>query len=247
MQDASFLRAEPLADADGLALPVVTDAQGIGTRFTSEASITNAGDRAATADVTFTSARTGRRVADVLSLAPGIGVRWPNAVDHFRQLAPSQVEADDYGPVTIALRGAAPLFASSRTFASNGTGLAFGALDPWLERAVAFKRVYGLRQGAAVRTNLALVHLGATTADAAAPMTLSVVVRDASGVPVGAPIVKTLVPGELFQVTKLLETLGASGDGFYATIVRTAGVDAFDAYVTIIDELSSDPTFLRAE
>lgn len=36
-------------------------------------------------------------------------------------------------------------------------------------------------------------------------------------------------------------------EGYVATIERTAGNDAFDAYVTIIDGVSTDPTFLRAE
>ena len=71
--------------------------------------------------------------------------------------------------------------------------------------------------------------------------------RDPVGNAVAAPLTRTLAPGELYQFTKLLEQLGVTGDGFTATIERTSGVDAFDAYATIIDNVSSDPTFLRAE
>ncbi|HMM35452.1 MAG TPA: hypothetical protein PKA62_12050, partial [Thermoanaerobaculia bacterium] len=58
-QDAAFVRATPSERASNLTLPVITDAGGIGTRFTSELALTNTTGAAATADVTFTSAKSG--------------------------------------------------------------------------------------------------------------------------------------------------------------------------------------------
>lgn len=247
-QDAAFVRAAPAERASNLALPVITDAGGIGTRFTSELALTNTTGGPAVADVTFTSARSGRTVSETLNLGTGLGVLWRNAVDHFRALSPGSVDADDYGPVRIAFRDFASGFASVRTTASNGTGLGFTAFDPFVERAKRTKRIVGLVENARFRTNLAVVHSGATGSDPDATITLRVTIRDASGNAVGMPLEKTLGPGQLHQWTRVLsDALGTSGEGFTATIERIAGLEPFDAYVTVIDNASTDPVFVRAE
>ncbi|MHB8797046.1 MAG: NHL repeat-containing protein [Thermoanaerobaculia bacterium] len=247
-QDAAFVRASPAERASNLTLPVITDAGGIGTRFTSELALTNTTGGPATADVTFTSAKSGNVVAETLQLAPGLGVLWPNAVGHFRSISPASVQADDYGPVRIAFRDFASGFASVRTTATNGTGLGFTAIDPYVERAKRTKRIVGLVENARFRTNLAVVHAGATGAEPSATMTLRVTVRDAEGAVVGAPLERTLGPGQLHQWTKVLsEFLGRTGEGYTATIERIDGLDPFDAYVTVIDNASTDPVFVRAE
>lgn len=247
-QDAAFVRASPAERASNLALPVVTDAGGIGTRFTSECAITNTTGGPAVADVTFTSSVTGSRVSETLTLGTGLGVLWPNAVGHFRSLSPGSVRADDYGPVTVSFRDFASGFASVRTTASNGTGLGFTAVDPFVERAKRTKRIVGLVQNDRFRTNLALVHAGATGSDPSAAVTLRVTVRDAAGAAVGDPLERALGPGQLHQWTRVLaDFLGATGEGFTATIERTAGFEPYDAYVTVIDNASTDPVFVRAE
>ncbi|HMM35282.1 MAG TPA: hypothetical protein PKA62_11190, partial [Thermoanaerobaculia bacterium] len=147
-QDAAFVRATPSERASNLSLPVITDAGGIGTRFTSELALTNTTGAAATAEVTFTSAKSGNVVSETLQLASGLGVLWPNAVGHFRSISPASVEADDYGPVRIAFRDFASGFASVRTTATNGTGLGFTAIDPFVERAKRTKRIVGLVESA---------------------------------------------------------------------------------------------------
>lgn len=247
-QDAAFVRALPAERSSNLTLPVVTDAGGIGTRFTSECALTNTSGIPAVADVTFTSSKSGNTVSETLSLGTGLGVLWPNAVDHFRAIAPGAVAADDYGPVRIAFRDYAGGFASVRTTATNGTGLGFTAVDPYVERAKRTKRIVGLVQNDRFRTNLAVVHSGATGADPAARITVRATVRDGAGNLVGSPLERTLAPGQLHQWTKVLsDFLGTSGEGFTATIERTDGFEPFDAYVTVIDNASTDPVFVRAE
>ncbi|MDX9735213.1 MAG: hypothetical protein RBU36_13880 [Thermoanaerobaculia bacterium] len=247
-QDAAFVRATPSERASNLTLPVITDAGGIDTRFTSELALTNTTGGPAIADVTFTSAKSGNVVSETLELAAGLGVLWPNAVGHFRSISPASVQADDYGPVRFAFRDFASGFASVRTTASNGTGLGFTAIDPYVERAKRTKRIVGLVENAHFRTNLAVVHAGATGADPSAQITLRVTVRDASGAVVGTPLERTLGPGQLHQWTKILsDPLGRSGEGYTATIERVDGFDPFDAYVTVIDNASTDPVFVRAE
>ncbi len=247
-QDAAFVRATPSERASNLTLPVITDAGGIDTRFTSELALTNTTGGPAIADVTFTSAKSGNVVTETLNLAAGLGVLWPNAVGHFRSISPASVQADDYGPVRFAFRDFASGFASVRTTASNGTGLGFTAIDPFVERAKRTKRVVGLVENARFRTNLAVVHAGATGADPSAQITLRVTVRDAAGAVVGTPLERTLGPGQLHQWTRLLaDPLGRTGEGYSASIERVDGFDPFDAYVTVIDNASTDPVFVRAE
>jgi hypothetical protein len=247
-QDAAFVRALPADRASNLTLPVITDASGIGTRFISECALTNTTGGPAVADVTFTSSKSGNTVSETLSLGAGLGVLWPNAVDHFRSISPSAVAADDYGPVRFAFRDYAGGFASVRTTATNGTGLGFTAIDPFVERAKRTKRIVGLVQNERFRTNLAVVHAGATGSDPAAKITVRATVRDRSGQVVGSPLEKTLGPGQLHQWTKVLsDFLGTSGEGFTATIERTDGFEPFDAYVTVIDNASTDPVFVRAD
>jgi hypothetical protein len=156
-QDAAFVRALPADRASNLTLPVVTDAGGIGTRFTSECALTNTTGAPAVADVTFTSSKLGSTVTETLTLGTGLGVLWPNAVDHFRAISPGAVAADDFGPVRIAFRDFASGFASVRTTATNGTGLGFTAIDPFVERAKRTKRIVGLVQNDRFRTT-AVVH-----------------------------------------------------------------------------------------
>lgn len=247
-QDAAFVRATPAERASNLTLPVITDAGGIGTRFTSELALTNMTGGPATADVTFTSAKSGRVVSERLDLASGLGVLWPNAVGHFRSITPAAVEADDYGPVRIAFRDFASGFASVRTTATNGTGLGFTAVDPFVARAKRTKRIVGLVENARFRTNLAVVHAGATGGDPSATVTLRATVRNAAGAVIGTPLERTLGPGQLHQWTKVLsDSLGTTGEGFTVTIERTDGFEPFDAYVTVIDNGSTDPAFVRAE
>lgn len=249
VQDAAFIRASAVVNSSTPTLPVAVDSSGAGgARFVSEAAITSMDSVPSVADVTFTSATSGNTVTEVLNLQPGRGVRWANAVDHFRQIAPDRVAANDYGPVRFAFRQFARGFASSRTTAANGTGLAFVAVDPFIERATRTKRIFGLREDGAFRTNLAVVHLGATTDNAAASIGVKVTLRDSSGAPVGSPLTATLAPGQLRQWNRILsESFGLAGSGYGVTIERTSGHDAFDAYVTTIDNVTTDSSFLRAE
>ncbi len=244
-QDSAFVRAIAIGNSSRLTLPFVTDAQGVGTRFTSECAITNTTGRDTVADVTFTSANTGRSVTEVLALANARGVFYENAVAHFRALDPG-VLGDDFGPLRIVFRQDATGFVSSRTTAANGTGLGVVAIDPFIARALRRKTIVGLKQTTAFRTNLTVVHTGATT-NTPAPISVLITIRDASGNLVGT-LTRTLEPGRSFQWNQVLSReFGVQGEGYTATVERTDGQDAFDAYISINDNISNDPTFLRAE
>lgn len=242
--DATFLRATPAPASSAVVLPVAVDAPGIGTRFVTEVSLTASPDAPATADVTFRSSRTGLGVSETLKLEPGQGVLWANAVDHFRLLAPQSVAPDDSGPVSVSFRSPQAGLVSARTLSLRGTGLAFDAVDPAFEEAVTRKRVTGLAENERFRTNLVVSNLGVGPEGQPVDVLVSLFAPDGS--PAGPPLKATVAPGETLQWSRLLAIVGLRGEGFTATIERTAGRDAFDSFATVIDNVTDDPSFLRA-
>ena len=120
-----------------------------------------------------TARRAWRTISPLAAVWPAVGTA---AVLSDRVLGvpyevAGSVDADDYGPVRVAFRDFASGFASVRTTATNGTGLGFTAVDPFVERAKRTKRIVGLVENARFRTNLAVVHSGATGSDPDAPIT----------------------------------------------------------------------------
>jgi hypothetical protein len=248
IQDFVFIRATAVGASNTVSLSAVSDADGVGTRWTSECSITNTTGSDAVADLTFTSAITGKEVKHVLNLGNAQGTFYQNTVDFFRKIDPASVEPNDFGPVRVQFRNFGSGFISSRTVASNGMGLGMVGIDPYYTRAQWRKRILGLKETDKFRTNLAVVNLGPTRTDPKAPIQLSVTILDRDGKQVGSPLTKTLQPGQLFQWNQILaKSFSASGEGYLAIIERTDGLEPFDAYITVIDNDSQDPTFVRAE
>ena len=112
--------------------------------------------------------------------------------------------------------------------------------------------IYGLRENAAYRTNLALVHAPGTSSGASGPVTLEVQLYDGdSGAPVGAPLVRTLQPGQFSQDNSVLKLTSTGVTNGYARVRLTAGTDRFIAYGIVNDGPStgggtSDGSFLPA-
>lgn len=242
--DATFLRAASRPSSRDLVLPVAVDAPGLGTRFVTELTLTATSDAPATATVVFRSSRTGQKVSEVLKLEPGRGVQWTNAVDHFRLLSPHAVADDDSGPVSISFRAPGEGLVAVRTLSLTGTGMAFAAVDPGFERPRIRKRVTGLAENLRFRSNLAISNLGASAE--ATSLEVLVTVFGPDGAPAGKVFRTSIAPGDVVQWNRVLELAGLEGAGFTATIERTAGRDAFDAFVTVIDNATNDSSFLRA-
>ena len=154
------------------------------------------------------------------------------------------------------------VFAGSRTTTPNlsaSVGGAFGTFAPAVPAGGATTSgdawIYGLRQDASFRSNLAVVHAPGTASGATAgPVSLEVQLYDGdSGAPAGAPLAQTLQPGEFSQFnsilayTPVLADLGITNG--YARVRRTSGTDGFIAYGVVNDGGSagggtSDGSFL---
>lgn len=240
--DATFLRARP-APISTVVLPVVVDAPGLGGRFVTELCLTALENGPTKADVSFRSSRTGREVRESVSLEPGRGVLWSNAVDHFRQSAPQSVEPDDSGPVRVSFVAGDAALVTARTLSSQGTGLASDAVEPASEQAKTAKRLTGLVENQLFRSNLAVANIG--DGPESGPIEVSVSLLAPSGASFGAPLSATIQPGGMVQWNRLLAGLGAEGEGFTAIVTRTAGTGAFDAFATVIDNATEDASFVR--
>ncbi|MBK8599080.1 MAG: hypothetical protein IPN83_26670 [Holophagales bacterium] len=244
-------------------LPVVLDVVGSGgARFLSELVI---GSRAAT-DLTLSLWYTpaagfagpgGMPGAQFRSLTIPAGreIRAADALAYLRSLGMSIPVATPEAPVagSVALRWDAPgkvddTYLIARTYTrsvSGGTfGLFYGAPSD-LEAAEEEATVYGLRSVSGdSRSNLAAVHVPGRGDD---PIELSVQVYSAAGVATGAPLVRTLLPGEWTQWNGILGLAGLPDGSYgYARIRRTAGVGAFAAYGVVNDAKTSDGSYLPA-
>ncbi len=152
------------------------------------------------------------------------------------------------------------VFAGSRTSTPNlstAVGGAFGtfasAVPAGSATSTADAWIYGLRENTSFRSNLAIVHApGTATGATSGPVSVEIQVFDGdSGAPVGAPLARTLQPGEFVQYNSVLATTPTGVTNGYARLRRTAGTDRFITYGVVNDGGSagggtSDGSFLSA-
>jgi hypothetical protein len=160
----------------------------------------------------------------------------------------------------VGVSDPASVFAGSRTSTPNrsaSVGGAFGtfasAVPSGSATASADAWIYGLRENASFRSNLAIVHApGSASGATSGPVSLEIQLYDGdSGAPVGAPLTRTLQPGEFAQYNAILTTTPTGVTNGYARLRRTAGADRFIAYGVVNDGGSagggtSDGSFLVA-
>jgi hypothetical protein len=266
--DGSFLplyRPGGLAAARRLVVPVILDAFGVGgARFVTELTIANDSPIGTPVDLVYKPApnfgsSTGVPTVTV-QLAARSQLTIPNAIqylrDHGINIPDPTVSGSQGGTLTVTFRNLTNLdsprtVALARTFSPNpdtAVGGSFGLFYPAAAkgggaRSAAF--VPALQQDAAVRSNLAVVHLGGGSETA---LGLSVQLYDAStGVPVGSPLTITLQPGDWVQWSKVLDAAGvpATTTRAVAVITRTSGDDTFLAYGVLNDNVTSDGSYIK--
>lgn len=245
-------------------LPVVLDVVGgTGARFRTELTIGNrlASSYADSWDVaiTFTPAPgfagPGTPEAITKTIPSGTEMRVSDAVDFLRS-AGVPIPPSSSGPIAGTLsisasRRPSPLsvneslYAVARTYTSDASGTYGVAYDAPsdLDAAEEEASVYGLRSVSGVsRSNLAVAHLAGRTTD---PIVLSAQVYSADGTPAGAPLTKSLAPGEWYQWNGILGLAGLPDGTFgYVRITRLSGIGPWTAYGVVNDSITSDASFL---
>jgi hypothetical protein len=250
------LRAMPEGNVrEELLVPVVLDVDGLGgARFVSELTLTNRGTTAARIEATYTAA-TGMfpaaggsgTVAD--TLAAGEQRVIPDAISWLRAnkglpIPPVRGQAGTLRLVFTGLSSGGTAGARARTTAAacNGSaGLSYPAWAP-AELSTTALRLFGLRSGAAERTNLAVFNAGT-----AGTVTLRVVLTSGDGRTtwtVPPALLPALGPGEWRQVNDA-DLLRAAGFGSAtARVERVSGDAPFGAYAVFNDNLSNDGSYV---
>ena len=245
-------------------LPVVLDVVGAGgARFLSELVV---GSRAAT-DVTFPITYTpspgfagpgGTLDAEdrELTIPAGREIRAADALAYLRSLGMAipgaTPEAPVAGSVTLRRNAAGKVddtYLIARTYTRSASGRDLRAL---LRRAVGPRRGRGggdgLRPPVGARASRARTSPSSTSRAAARTRSRSPCrSTPRAGSPAGAPLVRTLAPGEWTQWNGILGLAGLPDGSYgYARIRRTAGVGAFAAYGVVNDARTSDGSYLPA-
>ncbi len=160
----------------------------------------------------------------------------------------------------VGVSDPATVFAGSRTSTPNlsvSVGGAFGTFAPAVPAGSATSSgdswIYGLRENESFRSNLAVVHApGTSSGVTSGPVSLEIQLFDGdSGGQAGAPLTRTLQPGEFAQYNSILSRAGTGVTNGYARVRRTSGTDGFIAYGVVNDGGSagggtSDGSFLAS-
>lgn len=151
---------------------------------------------------------------------------------------------DPEGTLFLAFVGASSpgsVFAGSRTSTPDPNASVGGSFGTFMAAVPAGGAtadetwVYGLREDAAFRSNLALVHAPAGSTSVGL-ITLEVQLFDgATGLAAGPPFQQGLVPGEFAQLDRVLARAPGGVTNGYARIRRLSGADRFIAYGVVDD------------
>jgi len=246
--DGEVFRLSTTTPSANRLVPIVLDAPGKhGARFSTELVVANRGARTATIRATYTPAALfGDAGAGTVSELIGRGEQksWPDALAWLRSKGlgiPDSAEGPQGGTLRVELTGlsSAPdgvVLARTTTASGSGrAGLAYPApraQDLVTETAV----LYGLREDAFDRTNLALLS-GAAAGTTSLRVTL---VSGARTFVLPEPV--TLEPGAWVQLDSVLDRAGfASG---WAVVERLSGPGPFWAYAVFNDNGTNDGSYV---
>ena len=228
-------------------IPIVLDV-GESPRFTSELTLSNRGSTTSTLTLRYTAAPSlGASGSGTVSeiLDPGRQMIVPDAIAYLRQKGlPIPATGGQGGTLRVTfsnLSSDGAGFAGARTTTPSGNGRC-GLAYPGTDVRKAFEgpvAVFGLRQGASDRSNLAVVNAGA-----ASPITVRVTVSPASGGKGVALADRILQPGEWYQYNAVL-TAGPWTEG-RATVERVSGTEPFLAYGVFNDQQTNDGSYVGA-
>ena len=219
-----------------------------GAQFSSELTLSNPGGTNAHVELTLTPADAlggGPPSSVSQDLAPGRQLVIPDALAFFDQLGPRRVAAVAWRFVRASftnLPARAVVYAGARTTARSGVGRAGLSYPAPAAEALFNGRVaiYGLRETAAERTNLALENAG-TSGPIGLRVTLVSGAGDARFV---LPDTVFLQPGQWFQIGSILKAAGYSSG--WALVERVSGTDPYYGYGVANDNVTNDGAFLAA-
>jgi len=234
-------------------VPVVVSVPGPGGAvFTSEMTLTNPGPTVATVDLAYTASDQIGGAGSVVAhdtLAPGQQKIIPDVLAYLqaKRATPRPLAAESGAGSLRVSFGNLPektvTYAGARTTSASGAGRAgvsYPAPGPG-ETSAAKVWLFGLRENASDRSNLALVNTGTS-----GPIGLRVTLF-AGGAGDGRkaeldPV--TLAPGQWTQINSVLDKAGFTSG--YALVELVSGTDPFIAYAVFNDNRTNDGSYVAA-
>jgi photosystem II stability/assembly factor-like uncharacterized protein len=239
--DGSFLL--PTRD-DGvppyLNVPVLVET----SAFLSELVLTNASPQAATFTVTYKESLSpggGAGGSFAFAMPPNSQLIQPNAIEWLRSkgvpIGPRGA-ASYGGSLHVDVSGAAgsETFAGARTASLSPATGQFGLFTPTVyggSEATTQAWLYGLRQDADNRSNVAVINTGASVAAGSVTLSLQAYDGDAGGIAAGSVDSVTLAPGEWRQFSGFLANKGVKNG--WVKVTRTTGGAPWIAYGVVND------------
>ena len=231
-------------------LPIVLDVDNGTTHYTSDMALTNAGTTTANVTLLYTSA-TGAGTGTVNeTLAPGRQLLVPDVLEYLRgkglaiprggtQLGTLLATFTNLSDENTAFLSARTTAAPSAPQPAGAAGLAYAGIDPAYASTTSL-RVFGLRDNANDRSNVAILNCGDT------PVTVRVTASsgDGSGASSVVDPAAVLPPWGWKQYNRVLAGPGyATG---WVTVQRTSASGAFGAYGVINDNFTNDGSYVPA-
>ena len=238
--------APAASDSASFTVPIVISSGGLaGSFYTSELSLTNRGTTAATVRFTYTAAFGGGGGTATDTLAAGSQKTVPDAIQYLISIGtPIPASGNRGGVLRLDFTDLSSPDAGSATIRTTTAvtggraGLSYAAFAGGLGGTA---YLCGLRQNDTDRSNVALLNAGiAGSGDIVLRLTVF------SGDP-AAPASRvlpdlTLAPGAFRQYTEILKDVGL--DRGYVRIDRISGGAPYYAYATILDQVTSDGSFV---
>lgn len=231
-------------------VPVILASHGLsGSYFTSELTLTNTGATEAALRARYTAAQGGGSGEATTSLPAGRILVVPDAIEWLRSLGlPIPATGDRVGTLALRFEGlesAESVSVGVRTTTARPegrAGLAYAAVPRW-RASTEPVLLWGLRQDARDRSNVAVLHAGGPSEG---PITVRLTVLSGdpdqpTGTRAGDFV---LPPGGFTQVPGILWSAGLSLATGAVRVERISGSAPFLAYAVVNDQATSDGSFV---
>ncbi len=223
----------PAPDHSSLLVSAAARTSGSQSSFwTSSLQLVNAGDEAATTSVELLPGPGSIPAVESYELSPGEAVTLEDVVGDL-------VGGRGSGALRLTSTGA--MAATTRT-ATSGNGGSYGQGIPTAGDAVvasdgAALRLFGFPGDPAFRTNLGLVNPGTDEVD----LIIRFYDHETNEL---AEDHRTLEGGSWIQLNRVFENLGIAAEASLVVIRQTSKQGRFSGYASVVDERTSDPTYL---
>ncbi len=224
-------------------VPVIVSSPDSGEVFyESELTVANRSTREATVEFTYTAAFGGGSGQTKTTLEAGRQRIVPDAIAYLRELGiPITESGNHYGTLSVRFYGlsspdeAAVSVRTTRAVPDGRAGVAYPGLP--MASLVDDVFLFGLRQDASYRTNVALQHAGEAQ-DGEITLRLRVY---ATNTPAPVHTVRVVLrPGGFYQVDEILHSNGLDLSSGYVSVERIDGYAPFHAYAVMHNRASPD-------